>query len=83
MRSEFLTSGPNAKAFFGLLEMQSAEIHDALGIELTWVNPAGSQQCRMYVAREIDFHDRNAWPEHREWLRENAEGFSTVLGPPC
>lgn len=81
IRAEIVISGPNAKAYFALLEQQRDKLEALLGESLGWHNPESSQSCRLYLQQDVNLPDRAAWPKHFEWLRLKLEALQRVFAP--
>jgi len=72
--------GPNAKAHFGLLQQDSEAIEQELDGELTWYTKEDTNNCRMYFQANVDAElDREQWPEHCKWLKDNLERLRDVF----
>jgi len=80
LRAELYLKGPNAKAHFGLLQQDSEAIEQELDGELTWYTKEDTNNCRMYFQANVDAElDREQWPEHCKWLKDNLERLRDVF----
>lgn len=73
LRAEVVIAGKDSKAHYELLRLDAAAIEQDFGAELEWYNPENVQQCRVYIRKDIDFHNRDDWPAHHEWLKDKVE----------
>lgn len=71
-------SGPDAKAFYHLLEAQRESIEQAFGTALEWSEAGAAIRLRWH---DCDPTERARWPEQHRWLQSVLEGFYTVLKP--
>jgi len=79
---ELFINADDAKAFFGLLEEQKAEVETALGYQIVWMGLPEKKACRIvYFWTDVDPLDKSKWPEYRVWMREHLEKFNTVFRP--
>jgi hypothetical protein len=56
----------------------SDQIQQEFDEALVWYDESPSQR-RVYVRRDIDFDDREGWPEYREWLKGRVERINSVF----
>ena len=73
-----IRKGRESDRCFGLLEAQRAEIEQEMGKELKWLNPPDGFN-RIYVCRDADLRDREAWPCQFEWLLGRLEDLHRVF----
>jgi hypothetical protein len=81
IRAELVISGEQSKAYFAELETDKEAITKELGYPLVWYNPDKARVCRIYVRREANLRDQNAWEEQHRWLLEKLEGLHRVFAP--
>jgi len=81
LRVELVLSSKHAKEHFAELEARRAEIEKALGMPLTWYNPATKKQSKIYVRKDSNFLDETQWPDQQRWLKEHLELFNRVFRP--
>ncbi len=81
LRVEFAMTDDSAKEHFAALEKRREQIERAIGQALTWHNPAGKKQSKIYVRKDADFLNEALWPEQYKWLKDNLELFHRVFAP--
>lgn len=81
IRVELVLTGECAQEHFDALEQKQAEIEGAIGSPLTWHNPIGKKQRKIYVRQDADFLQEALWPQQDEWFRSKLELFKKVFGP--
>lgn len=81
IRAELVLTGDHAKRHFAALEEKRDWIEKAVGVPLTWHNPAGKNMCRIYVRQNADFLKEDLWPQQHEWLKDKLELFYKVFAP--
>jgi len=79
LRTELLLFRSNARKHFKLLESEKELIEKEVGEPLTWHNPTGKNNCRIYIRKSTNFEDKNKWPEQHEWLLSKLELFYKVF----
>lgn len=80
-RVEFAIMSDHPKEDFAALERKRQEIDRAIGAPVTWHNPSGKKNCKIYVRRDADFRNEALWPEQHQWLKDNLELFYKVFSP--
>jgi hypothetical protein len=76
VRAELYLSGSDAKAHFGLLEQQRAEIEAELGYPLAWEKLPDGQDSRISVyLKDADPMDERDWPRQHQWLAQRLNDF--------
>jgi|SRR5215469_1159952 len=80
IRIQLYLTGKNAQQNFALLETKQNEIEHSIGAQLTWHNPAGNKECKIYVRRDADFLNEKLWPEQMNWMKDNLELFKKAFG---
>jgi hypothetical protein len=81
LRAELVISGENSKIYFAKLESEKDPLDQELGYQLTWHNPEGAQQCRVFVRRSANLRDQTAWEEYDSWLLAKLEDLHRVFAP--
>ena len=61
--------------------MPETTIEEELGQSLIWDEGGGNRMCRVYLRRQVDMFDRDAWPEHYEWLLRNLVAMRKCFVP--
>lgn len=80
IRAELYISGDQAKAFFGLLSRQKAEIERELGYTLQWDElPAGRDSRIFTQLNDVDSDDNADWPRQQEWLANRLNALHRVF----
>ena len=78
-RAEVCISGEDADIYFIALEEQKEQIEEELGHSLTWHNPSGIKQRRIFVRQSIDLYNREDWPSQHEWLVRRLDRLHAVF----
>ncbi len=78
LRTELVLTGKDAPDQFTVLMGDSDQIQQEFDEALVWYDESPSQR-RVYVRRDIDFDDREGWPEYREWLKGRVERINSVF----
>lgn len=81
LRVELTIRRANAQHVFTILAAEKDKIEAEIGEKLSWDNVPEKDRYRIYVRKQADLDDRNAWPQQHEWLKKNLEAFQRVLGP--
>ena len=82
VRAEIYLTGPNAKSYFGFLEMDREEIEKTLDPQPIWQNSA-EKDSRIHVSLEIDdMSDEAGWPSQHQWLIEQVSKLHTAFHEP-
>jgi hypothetical protein len=81
IRVELYFSGANARQHFAAIEQKRELIERAIGSSLTWHNPPGNKQFRIYTRQDADFLNESLWPQQQKWLKDNLELFKNVFSP--
>ncbi len=82
IRAELYITGDRAKAFFGLLENQKAEIEKQLGYPLEWQELPEAEACRIACyLNDVDPADQADWPRQHEWLAKRLNEMHVVFAP--
>jgi len=55
-----------ATQHFAILEQNRGEIERAIGSNLTWHNPLGTKQSKIYIRQDADFLNETLWPQQHE-----------------
>lgn len=80
VRAELYISGDNAKAFLGLLKLQSEAIEQELGYPPEWEDLPTRRDCRIAVyLDEADPEDKQDWPRQHEWLTKRLNDLHQVF----
>ena len=69
-------AGPNAKAFFSLLESQRAEIEQVVGSPLEW-----EDYRIVHPLDNVDPFDEKDWPRQHEWLAHSLNAMHSAFSP--
>ncbi len=82
VRAELYISGPNATAFFHILETQKSEIEEELGFPLDWQELPDGQASRISISMDnVDPGARIDWPRQHEWLANHLNALHRVFAP--
>ncbi len=82
IRAELYLSGPDAKAYFGLLEQQKTDIESELQHPMVWEELPDKQDSRIAVYLEdADPENQNDWPRQHEWLATKVNELHRVFAP--
>lgn len=78
----YISHKQQAKEMFRQLEVQKAEIEQALGFEMEWLPLPDRDACRIVVFREdSSLQDAAQWPDYCAWLADKVRKLSEVFGP--
>ena len=73
-------AGPNATAYFRLLERQRKEIEEELG-DLEWRALLGKEQHIRLRRENADPMQQEDWPNQLDWTVSTLEGFDKTFRP--
>ena len=77
-----ITSGPNAKAHYHLLEQEREAIEREVGETLEWrERPTDKQSDVRLFRRGVTPTDRQQWATYHDWLRQKLEAFYRAFAP--
>lgn len=62
------------------LKDKKDEIEEKIGEELEWQDLEGKQGFRIRITKNIDFTNKDNWPDCFEWLIDKGEKFYSVFG---
>jgi Domain of unknown function (DUF4268) len=72
--------GPKARAAFGLLLAQQANIVAALGEEVRFDNEA-LNRCKIFETSPLNVNNTGDWPKINSWLKERGEAYVAYFTP--
>lgn len=78
---ELVMKSDEAKTHFKLLAARRTELEKAIGQPLVEHNDPAVESAKLWVRREIDFHDGKNWNACFEWLGRYLQTFKEVFGP--
>ena len=82
INAQFTVTGPDAKAFFGLLKHQKEQIEQQVESLLIWDEQPNRAERRIQIMlRDTDPTDRFDWPRQHRWLAEQLEALYRVFAP--
>lgn len=77
-----VTSGPDSKAFFHLLENDKTVIETQVGENLDWRELPNKNESRIRLQRlDFDLANKACWDEYVTWMVERLEKLRSVFGP--
>ena len=80
VRAELYITGPNAKAFFWLLNEQKQQIEAEIGSQLKWEDLPEGRDTRISMELQgVDIEDEEDWPRQHEWLAASLNDIHRVL----
>lgn len=80
--ADLYIDGPDAKAYFHLLEQQKAVIESELGEPLDWLELPERKASRIILFRRTaDPEDESDWPAQHAWLAQALERLDRVFRP--
>lgn len=72
----------NSKGMFKQLQAQQAEIDEALGVKLEWMELPNGHACRILQVRlDSPLNNEDNWPTYYAWLEQAALRMSEVFRP--
>ena len=82
INAQFTVTGPDARAFFGLLKQQKEQIEQQLGSPLIWDEQPNRAERRIQIMlRDTDPTNRSDWPRQHQWLAERLEALYRAFAP--
>lgn len=80
VRSELYITGPNAKAFFWLLNEQKPPIETEIGYPLKWEDLPEGRDTRISVTLEnVDIETVDDWSKQHDWLAKSLNDMHRVF----
>lgn len=80
IRVDMILNSAQAKEHFQKLHELRSQLQSRIDLPLEW-RERGEKSARIFVRKDADFMNKQAWPEHFDWILMYLERFRDVFGP--